>query len=64
MTARDNAAPATAGWTPAQEPRVGDKIELIPRHGCTTVNLYDAYHVVKDGALVDVWKVAARGRSQ
>ena len=48
----------------AQELRVGDKIELIPRHGCTTVNLYDRYHVVKDGVLTDVWKVAARGRSQ
>jgi D-serine deaminase-like pyridoxal phosphate-dependent protein len=48
----------------AQDLRVGDKIELIPRHGCTTVNLYDKYHVVADGALVDVWKVAARGRCQ
>jgi len=49
---------------PAQELRVGDKIELIPRHGCTTVNLYDQYHVVEDGVLTEVWKVAARGRSQ
>jgi D-serine deaminase-like pyridoxal phosphate-dependent protein len=49
---------------PAQDLRVGDKIELVPRHGCTTVNLYDQYHVVEDGALTDVWRVAARGRSQ
>jgi len=49
---------------PAEELRVGDKIELVPRHGCTTVNLYDRFHVVEDGALVDLWKVAARGRSQ
>jgi len=49
---------------PARRLRVGDKIELIPRHGCTTVNLYDEYHVVEDGALTDVWRVAARGRSQ
>jgi D-serine deaminase-like pyridoxal phosphate-dependent protein len=48
----------------SQDLRVGDKIELIPRHGCTTVNLYDQYHVIEDGALTDVWKVAARGRSQ
>ncbi len=48
----------------AEELRVGDKIELIPRHGCTTVNLYDRYHVVEDGVLTDVWRVAARGRSQ
>lgn len=48
----------------AQELRVGDKVELIPRHGCTTVNLYDKYHVVEEGELVDIWKVAARGRCQ
>jgi D-serine deaminase-like pyridoxal phosphate-dependent protein len=48
----------------AQELRVGDKIEVIPRHGCTTVNLYDRFHVLEDGALTAVWKVAARGRSQ
>ena len=49
---------------PAQDLRVGDKIELIPRHGCTTVNLYDRYHVIEDGALTDTWRVAARGRCQ
>ena len=49
---------------PAQDLRVGDKIELIPRHGCTTVNLYDRYNVVEDGALTDTWRVAARGRCQ
>jgi D-serine deaminase-like pyridoxal phosphate-dependent protein len=48
----------------ARELRVGDKIELIPRHGCTTVNLYDRFHVMSDGRLVDVWAVAGRGRSQ
>jgi len=48
----------------ARDLRVGDKIELIPRHGCTTVNLYDCFHVVRDGRLVDVWAVAGRGRSQ
>ena len=49
---------------PAQELRIGDKIEVIPRHGCTTVNLYDRYHVLENGVLTDVWRVAARGRSQ
>jgi D-serine deaminase-like pyridoxal phosphate-dependent protein len=48
----------------ARDLRVGDKIELIPRHGCTTVNLYDRFHVMSDGRLVDVWAVAGRGRSQ
>ncbi len=48
----------------ARELRVGDKIELIPRHGCTTVNLYDRFHVMRDGRLADIWAVAGRGRSQ
>ena len=49
---------------PARELAVGDKIELIPRHGCTTVNLYDRFHVMRDGRLADIWAVAGRGRSQ
>jgi 3-hydroxy-D-aspartate aldolase len=49
---------------PARELLVGDKIALLPRHGCTTVNLYDRYHVIEDGAFVAEWKVAARGRCQ
>ena len=48
----------------AGELRVGDKIELVPRHGCTTVNLYDRFHVMRDGRLIDEWAVAGRGRSQ
>ncbi len=49
---------------PARDLRVGDKLELIPRHGCTTVNLYDRFHVMREGRLIDEWTVAGRGRSQ
>jgi len=48
----------------ARDLRLGDKIELVPRHGCTTINLYDRFHVLRDGRLSDVWAVAGRGRSQ
>jgi D-serine deaminase-like pyridoxal phosphate-dependent protein len=48
----------------AADLRVGDKIELVPRHGCTTINLYDRFHVVQDGRLSDIWTVAGRGHSQ
>ncbi len=44
--------------------RIGDKIALVPRHGCTTINLYDEIHVLRDGRLDDVWRVTGRGRSQ
>jgi D-serine deaminase-like pyridoxal phosphate-dependent protein len=42
----------------------GDKVRLIPGHGCTTINLHDRYYVVRDGWVQDIWPVAARGRSQ
>lgn len=42
----------------------GDKVRLIPGHGCTTINLHDRYYVEEDGGIVDIWPVAARGRSQ
>lgn len=48
----------------ARDLRPGDRIELIPAHGCTTINLHDRLHVVEDGELRDIWAIAARGRSQ
>ena len=42
----------------------GDKIELVPRHGCTTINLYDRMHVMEAGRLKAIWRIAGRGRSQ
>jgi D-serine deaminase-like pyridoxal phosphate-dependent protein len=42
----------------------GDRVRFLPSHCCTTVNLYDVFHVIRDGRLVDVWPVAGRGRSQ
>jgi D-serine deaminase-like pyridoxal phosphate-dependent protein len=44
--------------------RPGEKVRLIPGHCCTNVNLFDDLHVIQDGALVDVWPIAARGRAQ
>jgi D-serine deaminase-like pyridoxal phosphate-dependent protein len=49
---------------PAGEPgfNVGDRVEIIPNHVCPTVNLMDEVQIVRDGRIVDTWKVAARGR--
>ena len=44
--------------------RIGDCVSLAVPHCDPTVNLYDAYHVVRDGALIDIWPVSARGRSR
>ena len=42
----------------------GDKLELLPSHCDTTVNLYDHYVCLRNGKVEAVWPVAARGRAQ
>jgi 3-hydroxy-D-aspartate aldolase len=44
--------------------KVGDKIELLTTHCCTTANLYDYFHCVRNEELETIWRVAARGKSQ
>jgi 3-hydroxy-D-aspartate aldolase len=44
--------------------RIGDHVSLAVPHCDPTVNLYEAYHVVRDGSLIDIWPVSARGRSR
>jgi D-serine deaminase-like pyridoxal phosphate-dependent protein len=44
--------------------RIGDRVVLAPPHCDPTVNLYDSYHIVRDGTLIDIWPVSARGRSR
>ena len=41
--------------------RLGDKVEMVPSHGCTTINLYDAFQVIRDETVEAVWPIAARG---
>jgi D-serine deaminase-like pyridoxal phosphate-dependent protein len=43
---------------------LGEKAELIVSHCDPTVNLYDAYCVVRDGRVRELWPIAARGKSQ
>lgn len=47
--------------TPECPLAVGDRVEVIPGYAPTTVNLHDAFHVVQDGVVVDIWPVLARG---
>ncbi|CAN5660795.1 alanine racemase [soil metagenome] len=48
--------PETTGW------QVGDIVEIIPNHVCTSVNLHDRMLIVRDGKVIDEWQVGARGR--
>jgi len=38
---------------------VGDRVELVPAHGCTTVNLHGWYNCVLRGEVVATWSIAA-----
>lgn len=40
---------------------VGERVELIPNHACTCVNLHDEMYLVRDGEILDTWPVDARG---
>ncbi|MBN2550480.1 MAG: DSD1 family PLP-dependent enzyme [Anaerolineales bacterium] len=40
----------------------GDRIEIIPSHVCTTVNLHDRYIVMQDEKVQEIWTISGRGR--
>jgi D-serine deaminase-like pyridoxal phosphate-dependent protein len=39
------------------------KIEYITSHCCTTINLHDRYHCVRNGLLEAIWPITGRGKS-
>jgi len=41
---------------------VGDRVELIPNHACTCVNLHDVLYAARGGEVEAEFAVAARGR--
>ncbi len=41
--------------------KLGDTMEFVPGYSPTTVNIYDAYHVVEGGIVVDIWPIIPRG---
>ncbi len=44
-------------------PKLGERVTLGAPHCDPTVNLYEAYHVVRGDTLEAIWPVTARGRS-
>ena len=42
--------------------KVGDLLEFIPGHGCTTVNLHDELLAMRGDRVEEVWNIAARGK--
>ncbi len=37
--------------------RPGDRIELVPSHADTTLNMHDVYNVVREGEITDQWPI-------
>jgi len=51
--------------TPQDAPiKIGDRIEIIPSHGCTTSNLYPEFVVHENGLVTDTWPIEGRGKLQ
>ncbi len=56
-------------WEPSAMPAdvhltIGDRIEMIPSHIDTTINLHDQYFAYRDGKIAAIWSVATRGKVQ
>ena len=41
-----------------------DRLEILPTHCCTNVNLHDKYFGIRNEIVESVWDITARGRSQ
>lgn len=41
--------------------QVGEKVRLVPSHGCTTHGLHHQMWIVRDGIIVDVWPIEGAG---
>ena len=54
---------ATVTFLDGPLPALGSVVRVVPNHVCTAVNLADELVVAADGAVVDRWLVAARGRN-
>jgi D-serine deaminase-like pyridoxal phosphate-dependent protein len=51
-------------WDELDELEYLEKIEYIPSHCCTTVNLHDSLYCVRKGMLEAVWPISGRGKSR
>jgi D-serine deaminase-like pyridoxal phosphate-dependent protein len=50
--------------TGADDVRIGDRLDVIPLHVCSTVNMFDEAVGVRDGEVVRTFAIAGRGRTR
>jgi len=41
---------------------VGQVLSVVPNHVCTCINMHDEIYVARRGEIIDIWKIAARGK--
>ncbi len=44
--------------------KIDDRVELIPSHCDTTINLFDTYYAHRNGKIEAIWPIVARGKVQ
>lgn len=49
--------------TASDQPRVGDRLRIIPNHACPVSNLHDVVHLISGQSWLETIAVAARGRT-
>ncbi len=49
---------------PSRPLKLGEKVEFIPSHCCTTINLHDRFYALRGDRVEAVWEIAGRGKSQ
>ncbi|MGD8774969.1 MAG: D-TA family PLP-dependent enzyme [Syntrophobacterales bacterium] len=49
---------------PDEDLDIGDRVRVIPNHACAVVNLFDRAYGIRNGEVVEEFKIAARGKSQ
>jgi D-serine deaminase-like pyridoxal phosphate-dependent protein len=47
---------------PADSPRIGDRVRVVPNHVCVVSNLFDVVNLIEGDTVVETVPVAARGR--
>jgi D-serine deaminase-like pyridoxal phosphate-dependent protein len=47
---------------PCIDLKVGDLLEFIPGHGCTTMNLHDQVYALRQGRVEAIWEISGRGK--
>jgi D-serine deaminase-like pyridoxal phosphate-dependent protein len=41
---------------------IGSRVEVVPNHGCGTLNMHDATVVTRGSRVLDLWPITARGK--